>query len=440
MTDQPRLKEALHRAVPEAPAEPDRGRAARSRAARARHARRVTAVAVAAAVSVAGVAIWAGRHPEPAAPANGTGEAACRHLADSEPQGRYVDSLVVDGATASAWLARVAPHVDASSYDKDAQVTACLTSAKAVTYLRVIGSSGPPLEVSHGGLYPAKYGGIVGQLTLLDQLWKGGAATTDAPFSCSGAQTERYPRVATSLPSGALAARICYEGGFFSPPQTLTRGLASLVHAVNDAPLEYTPPNINCSGAGEPEFTIVFRFPSGTRSVSEETCRGLAVGSFTRPGVHNLDQTFMSLLTQQVDVTPGSVTAPPCQPTSDRPSGVGDPRNVVAARFCPSDSSGDRPLDQSQLALLRGWGRSLEFAASTEPEGRCAPPATGRPHLQLADAWGDTFTMTVVTCLAYGHERYLGAVNAPGSPHRVTYPLGEEHDLTRLLRELTLRP
>jgi hypothetical protein len=50
------------------------------------------------------------------------------------------------------------------------------------------------------------------------------------------------------------------------------------------------------------------------------------------------------------------------------------------------------------------------------------------------------FTMTIVTCLAYGHERYLGAVNAPGAPHRVTYPLGEEHDLTRLLRELTLRP
>jgi hypothetical protein len=349
-----------------------------------------------------------------------------------------VDSRVVDGATASAWLARVAAHIDASAYRNNTRVTACLTSVRNISYLQVIGTTGPPVEVVHGALYPAKYGGLIGDMTLLDRLWKGGKSTTDAPFTCAGSRTERYRDVTTTLPAGATAARICFDGEFFQPSQTLTQDVDTLVNEVNAAPIEYVSPDFNCSGAeGDYGFTIVFRYPSGTRSVSEETCRGLALGAYTRAARVKLDPLYLSLLARQVGAGPGSTAAPPCRTSrSDRPEGVGDIRNIIAARYCPSRAGGPgRALDGSQLRQLRSWGRSY-LGATTEPDhpaGRCSRPAAGWPELSLADAWGDRFTVVLVGC---SPRLFPGAVNW-GAPDKVIYPLGFAHPvLARLAREL----
>jgi hypothetical protein len=164
-------------------------------------------------------------------------------------------------------------------------------------------------------------------------------------------------------------------------------------------------------------------------------CRGTAIGAFTRDSVPDLDLEMEQMLLNQ-----GTAREAPlaCRPdASNRPDGVGDVRHVLAARYCASGAAGSgQVLEGAQLRMLREWGHRL-MSGTTEPEGRCRPPAAGRPRLQLADAWGNTFTMTIVTCLAYGQERYLGAVIAPGDPHRVTYPLSEDdRELTRLLRQL----
>jgi hypothetical protein len=357
------------------------------------------------AVLVAGAGLWNAHRHSPAPTVSGSGAAACRHLVRALHAGNYVDSRVVDGRTAATWLSRIHTDVDPDTYRADSQVTICVTYGHSEYATYVVGQSGREQRVTAGSYVGA--GGTQQTMTQLDRLITGGRSTTEAPFSCAGAGTARYLDVATSLPVGAIAARICYGGGFYSPSDVLTHGLDSLINTVNAAPIEYVASNTTCSGAGEHEFTLVFRYPSGTRSVSQETCRGLALGQYTRSAHAPLERTFMSLLAQQHGATPRSVAAPPCPTSPDRPEGVGDLRNLVAARYCPPTGS-PKALTDRELEQLSRWGRGLEFATSVLPENSCPRPTAGWPRLALADAWGNRFTMVVEGC---GHRMFPTVVS-----------------------------
>lgn len=451
MTDQQRLRDALGAAVPEPPRTGQWGTDSRHQARRTRR-RRIGAVLVAAvvvALAVPGVHSLAHHPPEPAGrPIHGTGESACQQLTGPRRHGPYLDDVrVVSGTIAAAWLrslgSAVGSKVDSDAYAEAHTVTVCVLHTREPATLVYLSRPGEPAQMVSRGGYADRQGPRSTMLAL-DRLDTGGAPTTDAPFTCGAAKTAQEPDVTASLPLGATAARICSDGGFYTPRQVLTEGVADLVQAVNRAPLSYSPPNYLCSPyAGAYTYTIVFDYPSGTRSVTWEPCRGMELGRFTRGGPMRLDRTFMTKLEEQHGAALQPGAAPECSAsTSNRPAGVGDVREIVAARYCASgtDKSGS-VLQEGQLRTLRTWGHGL-MAGSTEPEGRCAPPAEGRARLQLADAWGNAFTMIVVRCMAYGHERYLGAVNDPGAPHRVTYPVTGMSDIgfTRLLRQLTLQP
>ena len=172
----------------------------------------------------------------------------------------------------------------------------------------------------------------------------------------------------------------------------------------------------------------MFRYPTGTRTVSMEECRGLAVGPYTRDASDDLDRQFEQALVAKG--IPLSQDPPTCSvPDGNPPRGIGDLRHVVAARYCPPGSPG-RALTPAQLARLQRWGSSLE-AASTQPEGRCSPPTAGWPHLALTDTWGNRFTMTV-ECQG---RRYL-ASRMPDGSDQITYPLGDQQIVEGLLRQL----
>jgi hypothetical protein len=431
MSDQQRLRDALRNSVPDPTDEPGRGAAARRRAHSLRRMRVTLAGGVVAAVAVTGVGLWAAVQKEHPPTVSGTGKAACEELARAQGAGGYVDSRVVDGSTAVAWLSTIRTDIDPAPYRGDDSVTVCVTFIHSDYRIYVVDRSGHPARLK-AGAYSGK-GGVQQTMTALDRLVTGGQTTTDASFSCSGSETGRHPDVSPSLPAGATAARICFRGGYFTPPQTLTRGIPSLVRAVNEAPVQYVAPNLTCAGPDVPEYTLVFRYPRGTRSVAEETCRGLAIGQYTRDLRRHLDRRFMSLLADQVGVPPGSVIAPPCPTASgDRPEGVGDPRNVVAARYCPRGGPTDRSLPRAQLDLLRSWGRSLQFATQGEPEHTCARPSAGWPRLSLTDAWGDRFTLVLLGC---GHRIYPATLSW-GWPAEVIHPTGDDSSLARLARQL----
>jgi hypothetical protein len=389
------------------------------------------------AVVVAGVSIWTGSRHDSTQPVTGTGPAACRQLLHDQHGGRYVDSRVVNGTTAATWLAQVAPDIDPAPYRDDDHVTVCLLSGSPVYATYVVGGSGQDDRVTSGGLEGP--GGAGEAMAALDRLTTGGRPTTDRPFTCSGPRTEHDPDVTPSLPAGATAARICYGSEFFTPSQVLTQNVDTLVRAVNAAPMVYSPPDFNCSGAeGDYGFTIVFQYSSGTRTVSEETCRGLAVGRFTREGRVSLDPLYRSLLAEQIGTAAGSVLTPPCPKIlGDRPQGVGDLREIVAARYCPTRAGGAGPvLTAGQLRQLRAWGRSY-LGAATEPDdptGRCSTPATGWPRLSVADAWGDYFTVLLQGC---GRRMFGGVVNW-AAKDKVLYPFGEFPTIARLARQLAL--
>jgi hypothetical protein len=443
MSDQSRIREALQAAVPDAPIEPDRAREARVRAERARRQRWVGVVGVALVVALGGAGTWAAHRKDVAPTVTGTGEAACRAISRDTPSlGAPIDTRMVDGRTTATWLRDLHSRVDPDRYADARRVVVCVFSGRGGDYSVVAHvARRSPDVVSTGGFDP--HVGPMSAMQELDDLWNGGAATTNAPFACPGQTAPAQNAVSNSLPSGATGALLCYDDGTLYSPRVILNspGVEALLLAVDRAPVIYSAPNVTCGGiVGFREYSIVFRYPSGTRTVSMKMCRGLAIGPFTRNARDNLDITFERFLLDQVQAVGDSHA---CRPSpSSRPSGVGDVRHVVAARYCaPGAAGAGYVLGGAQLRTLRTWGQRLLGGASTEPEGRCAPPSAERPRLQLADAWGNTFTMTIVQCLAYGRHRYLGAVLSPGGPHRVTYPLSEDdHDFTRLLRQLTLRP
>jgi len=379
------------------------------------------------AIALAGVGLWTLRSDDEPAPVTGTGRVACRQLLSDLKSSHYVDSRVVDGTTAASWLGDISTHADPAAYQGDRRVTVCLTS-KGQTYTTyAIGGDGRPYRVTLGA-FPA----VSRTMAALDRLSTGGRSTTHAPFTCPGTQSSDDPDVSLALPSGATGARICFFGVFDSPSVVLTDSVDELVNAVNAEPVGYSAPHFVCGGGDEYEYAIVFRYPDGTRAVSTDQCSGLVVGRFTRSSGH-LDSTFMSLLRKQVDVVPGSVTPPAC-PASPRgrPAGVGDVRNVVAARFCPAGSNGPgSELSGDAFRLLRTWGTGL-YGAESVPENSCRRPAAGWPALSLADAWGNHFSMIIEGC----GKRVFPGLLKPGDPEMVAHPDGPRDAFVQLARQL----
>jgi hypothetical protein len=438
MTDQQRLRDALASAVPDPPDEPARGASARGRARATRRRQTIVAGGIAVAVVAASAGFWNVSRHDAAPPVTGTGRDACRQLLHDEPGGRYIDSRIVDGTIAAAWLGQVAPDVDSEQYRDDHRVTICLVSRSPVYATFIVDETGHHDRVTSGGFQGP--GGAEQAMAELDRLTTSGRATTDEPFACPVPSPQQHQDVTPSLPTGATAAKICFDGEFFTPRATLTQNVDTLVRAVNAAPIEYVLPHFNCSGAeGDYDFTLVFRYPSGTRHVSEETCVGLVLGRFTRAPRVSLDPLYRSLLVKQIGTGEGPPFAPPCTKVlADRPQGVGDIREIIAARYCPTRTGGaGTVLTVGQIRQLRTWGR-IYLGATTQPDNptrKCTRPATGWPRLSLADAWGNYFTVVLVGC---GRRIFPEAVDW-GARDKVIYPLGyEEHTLARLAQGLAL--
>jgi hypothetical protein len=431
MTDQPRLREALHRAVPEAPAEPDRGAAVRGIAARRRRTRQAWVGALAAVVALGGTGVWATHRHDTGMAVAGTGDAACHALAHRLNAGTVVDDRIVDGPTAARWLTEIRTEVEPSTYRDDRQVTVCLTVHGTIYRTYVVG--GGHAEQVTAGAYSQVPDSAATVMARLDRLRTGGDATTDAPFSCSGPATERYPDVTVDLPMGATGAMICFDSPVYTPDQVLTQKLDRLVKSVNDTRIEYSTPDFVCSPApGDYGYSLVFRYPDGTRKVTAETCRGLVMGHVTRAEGH-VDGTFLRLLADQALATQGFHPAAACTASPhSRPTGVGDVRHILGFRYCaPGASGAGAPLVGDDGTLLEQWGAGFD-GSETEPEGHCSDARDGLPYLSLRDVWGNAFTMPITSC---GRQQYP-AVLAPDGRH-VIYPLGRGTPLIDgLLRHL----
>lgn len=429
MTDQHDLRDALESLVPDPPPTQEWGAESRGRARRTR-VRRIGAVV--AAVVVAAVAVPVVRSlvttESPAVVSgkvHGTGAPACRQLDHRNRLGQSVDSRVVDGATAAEWLRATGDSTTAQQVADERNVTVCVMFGHR-DYAVVVARPGRPAVVLHQGAYPP----VAHAMGQLDALAKGGATTSDAPFRCPppGAAPDRTVR--NYLPSGATGLLLCYDTGvLYSPREILdSTGLDRVLLEINRAPITYVAPNVTCGGYADfRPYSLVIRYRSGTRTVSMEECRGLALGVYTRDASADLDRTVEHLLLSR-----GTRYAdPPSCPVPDgkAPRGTGDLRHLAAARYCPPGDPG-RPLTGAELSRLERWGSSLE-PATTQPEGSCAPPAGGWPHLALTDVWGNSFTMTI-EC----RGRRYPATRMPDGSAGITYPISDQQIVQRLLRQL----
>jgi hypothetical protein len=384
------------------------------------------------AVVVSGLAIWVTQRTAPEPTVSGSGAAACHQVAQDVHGERVDDVRVVDGATAATWLSRVDTSVDPAAYPTMDRVTVCLIAGRTSNAIYVVPELGRFALVRRGPFNTK--GGVVFTMIALERVRAGAHETTDAPFACPAPATHDDLDVTSTLPSGATKALLCSDANFFVPPQPLTSGVDRLVRAINATRLGYTPPDFVCSPyAGAYDYTIVFQYATGTRSATWDPCRGMLLGSFSRSGPLRLDQTYLSLLAQQVAGTPASPVPPPCSSaTASGPQGVGDARRVVAARFCPGRSGGPGTvLDGQQLTLLRSWGRTFT-AADSVPENACSAPTSGWPRLALTDVWGDHFSLVLMGC---GRRVYPSVVN-PAHPDRVIHPDADRRPLLHLVHLL----
>lgn len=432
MTHEQQLRDLLEDAVPEPPDLTTAGPGARDRWRRNSRRRIGAVVAVTAVIAVGVPALRStdARHesgPQVSDTRLGPARPACQDVLNHDRAlGYLVDTRAVDSATATTWLKAIHSSVDPGSVAGSQAVNVCLFYDKANTYRVLTSIPGRGSVAVSEGKFGSDAGPLAAMLTL-DRLWTGGASTTGAPFTCPSDSGAGAADVSTTLPSGATGALLCYGAGtLYSPTGVLSPADSDrLVSLIDASKLDYTPPNAACGGNPDfREYAVVFRYPTGTRVVRMEECRGLAVGPFTRDMTASLDLRMERMLLAQ-----GSSTEQPptCRPDAvQHPSGPGDVRQIVAARFCPAGPD-RRPylLSYDQLHMLRRWGHLVYGGAETEPEGKCAAPSYGRPHLELRDAWGNAFTMTVVKCVAYGHRRYLGGVLTSGASPRLAFPLSE---------------
>ena len=401
----------------------------------------LTVVGLAAAVA-AGVTLWPAGSSDVGrvvATTHGDTSHAC-HQVTHVRHGYLVDTRTVDGATATAWLEDVDNGVPASPYADARQVPVCLTYTGRTRQYAVyaVDGEGRARLVAQEQPRPGELGEAIAAMQSLDSRWKGGAPLTDAPFRCPRAGDPAQDDVTTSLPAGATAVRLCLPGISYSPPRPLTTGVDALVSEIDAEPVRFQPSNSTCSGdPSDNSYVLVFRYPAGTRTVSYDTCSGLALGPFHRGAPVDLDGRLMAQLAQEVGDPPGSVPAPSCPRAPVRtPTGVGDTRNLVAARWCPAGPGAPgTPLTPSQLDVLRQAASRSGGAAQLEKH--CPRPSQGWASLALADTWGNRFTMTV-ECLDGRRFPSVLAQTDRQPFHPIAFVVDRASQ--RLLRRLSLRP
>jgi hypothetical protein len=438
VTDEQRLHDRLEAAVSLPPDLADGGPRARERWRRNRRRRVGAVVAVAAVVAVGVPALRLVDTRHDTAPTisgtiegtiQGTGHAACRGVGSGHHDlGDLVDTRVVDSPTATAWLRAVHSSADVGAVAGGRAVDVCLFYGSPGVYTVVAGVPGrSPVVVSRGRFLGTS--APITAMQTLDELWSGGATTSDAPFACPSSTAPVDETVSNALPSGSTGALLCYTDGtnLYSPREILSLDDSDrLVTLVDAAKISYTPPNAACGGiAGFRDYSIVFRYPTGTRVVRDEECRGLAIGSYTRQAPHDLDVRLERLLPHGL-----AADLPPCPPPDSGPSGVGDIRHLVAVRSCTAGDDTGQVLSGHRLRSVQRWG-AAQFAGSTEPNGACVRPAEGWPHLTLVDTWGNAFTATV-EC-----QRHLVSVLADAPGHPAFYPVSFRGDFGRRLSQLT---
>jgi hypothetical protein len=359
-----------------------------------RRTRQAGAGALALAVVLGGAAIWTSTRHDSRLTVAGTGDTACHTLIRRLGAGSVADHRLVDGPTAARWLSKISTDVDPSTYRDERQVTVCVVNRRTSWSTYVVG--GGRVERVTAGDYGRGPHNLVSAMAALDDLSTGVSLATKAPFRCPSDSSAPAHDVSSSLPSGATGALLCYrDDTLYSPRRILDPpGVDALVLAIDRAPMTYVLPDMNCGGVADfREYSIVFRYPTGTRAVSMEVCRGLAIGSYTRELPRDLDLRFERLLLEGGGVTTGEPLACP-PPSADAPRGVGDLRHLTRARWCPAGGGPGQVLTGSDLATLVSRGHDLR-PGSTGPDTPCSVPAQGWPQLVLEDAWGNRFTASV---------------------------------------------
>lgn len=380
MTDEQRLRAALQDAVPEPPPHTGRGASARLRARRNRRRRLVAAGAVVLVLAAAVPLVHAldtgdTDHQALSGAVTGQGSAACKQLDGRNGLGSSVDSRTVNGSTAATWLRSTHSSIDPGLFSPADSVTVCVMYTTLTYAVVVVGPGHRPLLDSKGD-----YRAVGAVMQPLDQLSKSGAPTTDAPFTCSRRSTDHPVAVSSALPSGAVAARLCYRGGtMFTPRQVLTTSVDSLVRAIDRSPIVYKLPNISCGGSPDSyDYTMVFEYPSGTRTIHEETCRGIAIGPFTRDvPAPALDQRYLALLQQQTDTStqgPSRHRARPRNTTPHRGWGI------CVTSWLPGSAQADPPATAASLPRTR-WPRCGPGGpAYSQASLRSRAPVVARPQ------------------------------------------------------------
>jgi len=422
------MRQALEAAVPPPPPAPGRGPAARTRARRDRRRRWLTAgaVVVAAAATVPAAQAWHQRSDTVSGTVtHGVGAASCHGLSGILP-GYLADHRDVDGSAVRTWLRGLGPSVDPASV-VGGPATVCVLTSRTAWAVAVTQPDRRPLVVERG----ADYRAVIEAMTALDRLATGGARTTSAPLACPRRQDSASQDVSSFLPSGATGVILCYADATLYSPREILRspGVDALVLAIDRSPLTYVAPNVVCGGTPNfRSYSLVFSYPSGTRTVSMEECRGLAIGAFTRDASTDLDLRLEHWL---LDSGGRFADPPTCPPPGHEPRGVGDVRHLVAARWCAAGSTGaGTMLTGRDLRALQRWGHGVG-PATTGPNGACREPSAGWPQLALNDAWGNAFTATV-EC-----GRGLISVHTKDPRHPSVYPLSSRSRAwTHLLHRL----
>ena len=355
--------------MPDPPSTREWGAESRGLARRTR-IRRVEVVVASVVVAALAVPVVRSLATDPAPPVvtgtvHGTGPSACRQLDHRDRLGRSVDTRVVDGKTAAAWL-RATDHADTASQVAEIRTVTVCVMDRNLHWTVAVARPGRPAVVAHQGDYPS----VVDVMSEAGLPCEGrrdndrSAVPMPDARQRTGSERRELPSVRRHGGTALLRHALLY-----SPRKILdATELDALLLAVDRAPIRYVAPNVTCSGNGMPTYALVLRYPSGTRTVSMEECRGLALGPYTRNAPTDLDRQFERSLLSRGTVAQNPPTCP--LPDANPPLGTGDLRHVVAARYCPPGSSG-HALTPAQLRGCSGGA-----AASSRP----APSPKGAAH------------------------------------------------------------
>jgi hypothetical protein len=248
-------------------------------------------------------------------------------------------------------------------------------------------------------------------------------AVLDAAFRCPGPHSDAHGDGGSdTLPTGATGALLCRRENhspWTSPRGVLTTDLDRVVAVVDRQRVHDPASNVGCGGVGAPAWTMVLRYPTGTRTISGDNggCWDLLVGATRRFGSRRVYAAYLRALLRQRDAAgPPAVRpkAPPCpvrrSPADPAlflgaPSPAARSSDVVSGTWCVLHGREWRPVrtaTRAQLAVLRHDIRTSAGRRQHDvPDDRCAglPPSTST-LLAGRDAWGDVLEVDV-TCDAY---------------------------------------